>query len=67
MRTLEARYHSDCGACGWRIKPGDLAKYDADDDVVHVVCPENVGLREVGEVCGRCFMEKATNGECGCE
>ena len=64
---FEARYHSDCADCGWRIKPGDLAKYDDRGDVVHVVCPEDVGLRAAGEVCGKCFIEKAANGACGCE
>jgi hypothetical protein len=67
MSTFEARYSTECPACGWRIKRGDLAKYDDRDDVVHVVCPEDVGLRVAGEVCGRCFMEKAANGECGCD
>jgi hypothetical protein len=66
MTTFEARFHSDCGECGWRIKRGDLAKYDDHDDVVHVVCPEAVPLRAVGEVCG-CFIERSTAGKCGCE
>lgn len=67
MTTFEARRHSDCGECGWRIKPGDLAKYNDRDDVVHVVCPEDVGLRAVNEICGRCFMEKSGAGTCGCD
>lgn len=67
MSIFEARRHSDCAGCGWRIKPGDLAKYDEHDSVVHLVCPEEVGLRAVGEVCGRCFMEKSITGVCGCE
>jgi hypothetical protein len=67
VTTFEARYHSGCGECGWRIKPGDLARYDAHDDVVHVVCPEAVPLRAAGEVCGRCFIERSTAGTCGCE
>lgn len=65
--TFEARYHSECPACGWRIKPGDLATWDEHDDVTHKVCPEDAGLRAAGEVCGRCFTEKAVNGECGCD
>lgn len=65
--TFLARFHSDCGECGWRIKPGDLAQYDAHGDVRHVVCPENTGLREVGLVCPECFIEKSASGACGCE
>jgi hypothetical protein len=67
VTTFEARFHSDCVHCGWRIKPGDLAKYGHHDYVVHVVCPEAVPLRAVGEVCGRCFIEKSASGACGCE
>ena len=67
MSFFEARYHSECGECGRRIKPGDMAKYDDRDKVVHVICPEDVGLRAAGEVCGKCFMEKSLTGECGCD
>jgi hypothetical protein len=31
------------------------------------VCPEAVPLRAVGEVCGRCFMERSAAGTCGWE
>ena len=66
--AFEARYHSDCDECGWRIKPGDLVAYRAGaTEVSHFVCPEDVGLRAAGEVCGRCFMEKSVSGECGCD
>lgn len=64
---FEARFRSECPSCGWWIKPGDLARYDGGDEVVHVVCPEDVGLRAVGAVCGKCFTEKAANGSCGCD
>lgn len=67
MSTFEARWPTDCAECGWRITRGTLARYNDRDDVVHAVCPEDVGtLRPVGEVCGKCFMERAANGACGC-
>ena len=67
MSIFEARFHSECPSCGWRIKPGDMARYNAHDDVVHVACPEDEGLRAVGEICGRCFIEKSASGVCGCD
>ena len=63
---FEARWSTECSECGWRVTPGALARYNEHDDVVHVVCPEAVELRAVGEVCPKCFMERATNGECSC-
>ena len=65
--VFEARWPAECPACGWWIVRGALARYDAHDDVVHAVCPESEPLRAVGKVCPECFMEKATNGTCGCD
>lgn len=65
--TFEARWPTDCSDCGWRITVGTLARYNDRDDVVHAVCPEAEAPRAVGEICGKCFMEKATNGACGCD
>ena len=65
-RPFEARWSSDCAECGWRITPGKLARYDDRGDVVHMVCPEDEGLRAVGEICHKCFIERAANGECSC-
>ena len=67
MSTFEARWATDCFECGWRITPGTLARYNAHDDVVHAVCPDPEPLRAVGEVCGKCFLEKSVTGECGCD
>lgn len=64
---FEARFNSECSACGWTIRQGALAKYDEHNDVVHVICPESEPLRAVGEVCGSCFMEKSATGACDCE
>jgi hypothetical protein len=61
MTTFEARFYSDCGECGWRIKRGDLAKYNRHDDVVHVVCPEAVPLR-VGRRGLRAVLHRAVGG-----
>lgn len=63
---FEAGYPTECSECGWRITRGTLARYNQHDEVVHAVCPENVGLRAVGEICPKCFTEKAANGECSC-
>lgn len=63
--VFEARWPTDCAACGWRIVRGTLAKY-AGDEVVHAVCPESEPLRAVGEICPSCFIEKSVNGTCGC-
>lgn len=68
MSTIfEARFHGECPECGWRIKPGDLVRHDKHDDLVHVACPEDVGLRVAGEICPKCFIERSTNGACGCD
>ena len=65
--TFEAKYVGRCGVCDERIKPGDLATY-SDDVVVHADCPEPVDeYVPVRAVCGRCFIEPAANGKCGCD
>jgi hypothetical protein len=65
--VFEARWATDCSDCGWRITVGKLARYNDRGELVHAVCPENEPLRAVGEVCPRCFMERAANGSCTCE
>ena len=64
---FEAKYGGRCGACDEAIKPGDECAY-SDDVVVHADCPEPTDpLAPARAVCGRCFMEPAANGECGCD
>lgn len=64
--SFQARYHGECAACGWHVSPGQEVEYDAEDNIVHVFCPEKEPLRAMGEICGTCFQEKSKTGECGC-
>lgn len=64
--TFTAKYPGRCGVCDERIRPGDLCAY-AEDVVVHADCPEPEATRTARPVCGRCHMETAANGECGCD
>ncbi|OBY33489.1 hypothetical protein [Mycolicibacter kumamotonensis] len=58
--TFAARYTSECANCGIDIQPGDQARYDEDDEVVHVDCPELASTDE--KPCTECWL--IHTGEC---
>lgn len=68
-RKFSARYEGRCPACPQLIEVGDDL-IDDDGLVVHFDCAGNqlplVSSRP-REVCPRCQMEQAANGECGCD
>lgn len=66
-----AKFPGLCPGCGHGIELGqwiDRANGVGVEVYVHEGC--SVPLRpepKVGEVCGRCFMERSLTGECGCD
>ncbi len=69
-RKFEARYPGRCPACREQIEVGDDLVFNDDDVVVHFGCANRSAVPKIGqsgEVCPRCFIEKAVSGACGCE
>jgi len=63
--SVEAEYRGLCWVCLGAITPGqEIARHKSGWG--HVTCPE-VPQGRVGEVCTKCFQEKAKNGSCGCD
>ena len=62
-----ARYPGRCRACDESIEVGDDLVMD-DNQAVHFDCASTRPLpSKPREVCPRCFIERAVNGDCGCE
>lgn len=67
--TFEAKYGGRCGVCDERIAPGDPCAY-AEDVIVHGDCEQaarSAGRPAPRPICGKCFMETAASGACGCD
>jgi len=64
--SFEARYPGQCSKCDEAIEPGQVIQRLQGKLYGHVTCPE-VPQGRVGEVCTKCFQEKAKNGSCGCD
>lgn len=39
--SFEARYWSECHACGERIVPGQDVTYTQDNELIHAVCTDD--------------------------
>jgi len=62
--TFEAQYHGECAECGLEVR-GKMVEYNANNEVIHVFCPEPEAPRPV---CPRCFIEMPLVGGCpNCE
>lgn len=57
MMAFPARYQDQCAAdCGISIKPGDMVRYDDDDEIVHVSCYIKA-KQEIIKICPHCNMQ----------
>lgn len=61
--TFEAKYDSQCEACGEDIRRGDQAMFDEYDEVVHTECPPLAPYLALGAAkCPKCNL--VHSGEC---
>ena len=61
MNTFTAQYYGTCNSCWESIVPGQEVVYNANDDLVHVECPDAVE-EPSRPACPSCFLVHA--GEC---
>lgn len=66
-RTFIAKFRSPCPACDEAIEPGDTCRWDEENVFVHADCDAAVPAdAPTTEVCSKCFLTIAVNGDCGC-
>ena len=61
--SFELKYPTECAECGEPMKPGELARYDAGDEIVHAgVCVKLYEKKPEEKPCPRCTV--IHRGEC---
>lgn len=58
--SFQARYHGACATCFEVIEPGDMIRYNPNDEIVHA--RHDAPFEKLGPPCKSCFMVHA--GEC---
>lgn len=62
-----AKYRGECRDCDEGIHPGEQVEFDDDRNLLHVICPDDMGIGGVPRpVCPHCFCTIPTSGRCDC-
>lgn len=64
--SFVGKWPGECAQCGEETK-GTLVEYNYDNEIQHVLCPEEQGLHgKPRPVCPQCFCVMPSTGRCDC-